>query len=94
MAPSLRLWWVRSELTKSTKRLLESGTNPLAAECLVKLLNEMEPGKDLQHLKLLLSCVPYEGSMVDVRLTVGEESQLGYPYPSSARKWKSVQSYG
>jgi hypothetical protein len=94
MAPSLRPWWVRSELQQSTKRLAESGTTTLAAECLVKLLRKMEPGKEKEHLQLLLSCVNYKGSMVEVGLTVGEEGSLSYPYPAFAWRWQSVQSYG
>jgi len=92
-APSLRPAWVRSELLMSTKRLAAAHTASAVTDYLIKVLGTMEPGREEEHIAHLLRCSNYKGAEIRVSLLMGEDGNLGFPYPAFAWKWRSVQSY-
>ena len=53
----------------------------------------MEPGREEEHLALLLRAANYKGSEIRVSLLGDDDGKLAFPYTAFAWKWRSVQSY-
>ena len=65
-----------------------------AAADIVALVNSMEHGREVDHLKSLLPFIDRKGS--DVRLKTGtliDGSKQLVPYPATVWEWHSVQAY-
>lgn len=87
-------WLLNSLRYGATKRLAKYQVSDVVAPILMRLIESMQPGKELSHLKFLLRAGDYRGSdvIISSQEVLAEDRQLS-PYPAFAWQWKSVQGY-
>ena len=81
-------------LRNSTRGLSRRNIAINAVDEVLKITDSMIPGQEFEHLLAVFSLLDHRGS--DVRLESGsilESSRQAVPYPATAWKWKTVQSY-
>ena len=85
---------MRDALNIASARLAEPQVREAVLKQLLEMVNTMKAGSEAMHLASLVRSADYKGS--DVKLLTGEildGAKHGCPYPASAWKWETVQSY-